>query len=232
MNVGDCFWTVSIVKFILRCSYQLYAIIMIHNNSCNWVNSHTAILRTNEQSHTNLNGKLCESQNKHWDATKNKKKCGPSESSRIEDEKFIYYFSFWYYFWMKWGQCHTFFHHLFRFRFGLRYFINAAIMTWSQKRRNKRVFRRKQSNSLSIILRIGERYSQLATSSHFALRFRIRLFFGFRVLPIILTRKCIMTKWHKHRDEESSLRTHAVFPQHGIKGAHRQPHEKDSWTFW
>lgn len=109
--------------------------------------------------------------------TKKEKKCGPSESARIEDGKNDYFWclfiiSFWCV-WMKWGQRHKFFYHLFRFRFGVRYFIYTAVAIQIQERishslRNTRVFRRKQSKwLLSIIFRIGERNSRLVTISHF-----------------------------------------------------------------
>lgn len=38
LKVGNCFWAVSIKKFISRFSYQLsFSIITDNNNSCNWL---------------------------------------------------------------------------------------------------------------------------------------------------------------------------------------------------
>lgn len=103
---------------------------------------------------------------------------GQQKSARIEAGKkifseFVYYFLF-----MFLNEMGT---TLYNFLPSLSIPIRTALFylyyncepkpkTWLSFTRNTRVFRRKQSNSLSIIFRVGERNSYLATISRLAFR--------------------------------------------------------------
>lgn len=229
LKVGDCFWTVSIAKFILRFSNQLlFSIIMIHNNcAIDWIHTPGLCGPTNililiwMENFVKINIiKTLESYSKK--AQDNSYSIDWRKKIFLE---FVYFFLFM--FLSEMGTTANIFlpSLLIPIRTALFYlYFNCEPKTLLSFTRNTRVFRRKQSNSLlSIIFRVGERNYIAFRISKLAFFCWRSIFFEFLIFLIILTRKFIMTKWHKQRDEDT-----CNFPHHEIIGAH----ERDSWTFW